>query len=82
MIAMIPNIKIGLLQDGKLINETVINDTSDISIGRSLENLITVNEDGFENTFNVFSYFDGRYYLRLHKNIGGKVFENAISFNV
>jgi hypothetical protein len=82
MRTMIPNIKIGVLQSGKIINEVLVNDTKDVSIGTSLDNTIMVNKEGFEETFCILSYFDGRYYLRLHSGISGKVFEGTRSINV
>ena len=81
-ITTVPNIKIGLLQGGKLLNEVVINDTRNVFIGTSLENTITINEDNFDETFQILNYSKNKYYLNIHKNINGKIFEGTNSFNI
>ena len=78
----VPNVKIGLLQGGKLLNEVVVNDTRNIFIGTSLENTITIDEDSFEDTFQILNYSKNKYYLNIHKDISGKIFEGANSFSI
>ncbi|MCX6111805.1 MAG: AgmX/PglI C-terminal domain-containing protein [Proteobacteria bacterium] len=82
MNTIIPNIKIGVLQNGKLLNEIVINDTRNVFIGKSLDNTITINEENFEETFQILNYSRNRYYLNINKNIEGKIFEGVNSFHV
>lgn len=79
---IITNVKIGLLQNGKLINELVINDTNDVFIGRSLDNTITINDESFDDVFKVLYYSGNKYYLSLHKAIDGKIFEGVNSLGV
>ena len=43
----IPNIKIGLLRSGRLINEVVIDDLNEVYVGTSLDNTIVIDSDGF-----------------------------------
>ena len=80
-ITTVPNIKIGLLQGGKLLNEIVVNDTRNVFIGTSLENTITIDEEKFDSRFQILNYSKNQYYLNIHKNIEGKIFEGANSFD-
>lgn len=75
----IQNIKIGVLQGGKLLNEIVIHDTSDVFIGKSLKNTITIDEENFDEIFKLLNYSKNKYYLNIHNKIDGKIFEGADS---
>ncbi len=82
MTTTIPNIKIGVLQAGKLLNEITVNDMRDVFIGNSLDSTVTINEEAFDEQFQFLHYSNGRYYFSLHKGIQGKIFEGASSLYV
>ncbi|MEI6092805.1 MAG: AgmX/PglI C-terminal domain-containing protein [bacterium] len=82
MTTIIQNVKIGLLHDGKLINEVVVSDTKDVFIGTSLDNTITINDENFDDMFKILYYIDDQYYLNLHKGIEGKLFEGSNELKV
>ncbi|MFH1222850.1 MAG: AgmX/PglI C-terminal domain-containing protein [Pseudomonadota bacterium] len=74
--AAVPNLKIGVLESGRLINEIVIDDTSDVTIGTSLESTITVVEENFPGILPFLKYGDdGRYYLVFMRGVTGKIFD-------
>ena len=72
---VLQNIKIGILQSGRLINEIVVEGARDISIGSSLENTITVDEKDFPETSPFLEYSNGQYYLVVLKGFRGKIFD-------
>jgi hypothetical protein len=78
---MIPNIKIGVLQDGRLINEVVIDKPSDVSIGTGIDNTVTISGNA-PKTDKVLVYSKGKYYLKLSDNLPGKVFEGSTSYSI
>lgn len=71
----IPNIKIGLLRSGRLINEVVVDELHDVFVGTALDNTIVVNVDGFYTTFPLLQYGQDRYYLNIPDGMTGKVFQ-------
>ncbi len=79
----IPNIKIGLLKSGRLINEVVVDELNDVYIGIDLDNTIVVNIDGFYQSFPLFKCLEGKYYLNIFSGISGKMFhgEKVVSLD-
>lgn len=80
---MVPNVKIGVLHSGKLINELVVEELKDITIGTALNNTITVHSHTFYETFSFLVYSEGKYYLNVYRGASGKVFEgkNVLSLS-
>ncbi len=80
---IIPNIKIGLLKSGKLINEVVVDELHSVNIGTSLDNTVVINMAGFHKTFTVLRYLEDKYYLNICCGMTGKIFqgENVISLD-
>ncbi len=72
---VVPNVKIGVLHSGKLINELIFSELKDVTIGTSLNNTIMVHTQDFYETFSLLVYENGRYYLNVYKGASGKVFE-------
>ncbi|HOW16500.1 MAG TPA: hypothetical protein PK443_02180, partial [bacterium] len=70
----IPNIKIGLLESGRLINEVLVDELKDVSIGTAFDNTIVVNIEGFYKRFPILQYSEDKYYLNVPKGFGGKLF--------
>jgi len=79
----IPNIKIGLLKSGRLINEVVVDELQDVYIGTDLENTIVVNIDGFYQSFPILKCLEGKYYLNIFSGVSGKIFygEKVVSLD-
>jgi len=72
---IVPNIKIGLLHSGKLINEITVDELKDVTIGRSLNNTIIVDAPNFYDTFPLLIYSEGKYYLNVYRGASGKILE-------
>jgi len=77
------HVKIGILQSGRLINEIVIDDPRNVSIGTSLESTITIDEENFPETTPFLEYSNGKYYLVILKEATGSLFDgdNTISLS-
>ena len=80
---IVPNVKIGVLHSGKLINELIADELKDVTIGTSLNNTITVHSHNFYETFSFLVYNDGKYYLNMYRGASGKIFEgkNVLSLS-
>lgn len=72
---LIPNIKIGVLQSGKLLHEIVIDDKRDVYIGTSLKSTITMNGEGLPDNVVLIKYMNGQYYLNILEGFSGKIFD-------
>jgi len=72
---MVPNIKIGVLHSGKLVNELLVDELKDVTIGTDLNNTITVEANNFYENFPLLVYNNGQYYLNVHVGALGKIFE-------
>jgi hypothetical protein len=79
----IPNIKIGLLRSGRLINEVVIDDLNEVYVGTSLDNTIVIDSDGFYDKFPLFQYVDDKYVVNVSELMDGKIFQqdNVVSLS-
>ena len=79
----IPNIKIGLLRSGRLINEVVVDDLNEVYVGTSLDNTIVIDSDGFYDKFPLFQYVDDKYVVNVSELMDGKIFQqdNVISLS-
>lgn len=70
----IPNIKIGLLESGRLINEVFVDELHDVYVGTSFDNTVVVNVEGFYKKFPVLQYSNDRYYLNIPDGFTVKLF--------
>ncbi|HOW16513.1 MAG TPA: AgmX/PglI C-terminal domain-containing protein [bacterium] len=79
----IPNIKIGLLRSGRLINEVVVDDLNEVYVGTSLDNTIVIDSDGFYDKFPLFQFVDDKYVVNISALMDGKIFQqdNIISLS-
>jgi len=72
---MVPNIKIGVLNSGKLIHELIVEELKDVTIGTALNNTITIEAVNFYESFSFLTYHGGKYYLNVYRGAVGKIFE-------
>ncbi len=71
---MFTDLRICIVQEGKIINEVLFNKEQDVNVGTSLKNDIVLM--GVPDKIDLFVYKDGIYFLKLFKGISGKVIED------
>ncbi|MBN1113722.1 MAG: AgmX/PglI C-terminal domain-containing protein [Oligoflexia bacterium] len=72
---VVQNVKIGLLQDGKLLREFVIDDTRNVTVGSSMDNTITVFGSDVPRSMTLLEYSRGVYHLNVHGGLRGRLFD-------
>lgn len=73
---MFTDVRICVIQDSKIINETIFNEGETVHLGLSLDNEVVLMGDEIPDTVDLFLYNQGVYYLKLFPGINGRVFED------
>lgn len=66
-------LRIGLIQDGKIVEERVIRRRETVSVGTSEKNQFIVQAPGLPGRFELFQLVGNDYILNFTENMGGKV---------
>ena len=66
-------LRIGLIQDGKIVEERVIRRRETVSVGTSEKNQFIVQAPGLASRFELFQLVGNDYILNFTENMGGKV---------
>ncbi|MAQ18414.1 MAG: hypothetical protein CMN30_26895 [Sandaracinus sp.] len=66
-------LRIGLIKDGKIIEERVIRERKTVSVGSSEKNHFIVNEDGVPPRFDLFQLVGNDYILNFTDKMDGRV---------
>jgi hypothetical protein len=66
-------LRIGVLLGGKIVEERLIRDRSDVSLGQSAKNTFSIPVEGLPRNFTIFGVHEGRYILNFTANMDGRV---------
>jgi hypothetical protein len=66
-------LRIGILLDGKLIEERIIRERMSVTIGQSMKNMFSLPLDGLPLEFTMFAMHDHKYSLRFLSNMDGRL---------
>lgn len=66
-------LRIGVLLGGKIVEERLIRDRVDVSLGQSAKNTFSIPLEGLPRQFVIFGVHEGRYILNFTKNMDGRV---------
>lgn len=66
-------LRIGVLLGGKIVEERLIRDRVDVSLGQSAKNTFSIPIEGLPRHFVIFHVHEGRYILNFTKNMDGRV---------
>jgi hypothetical protein len=67
------HILVGVFQDGEEIENRIIRDHDDVTIGESPTNTFTTPHPGLPDSYHLFEFVGGRYHIRIHENVTGHV---------
>lgn len=73
---MFTDVRICVIQDSKIIKETIFNEGETVNVGLSLDNHVVLMGDEIPDAVDLFLYNQGLYYLKLFPGINGRVFED------
>ena len=74
-------LRIGILLNGKIVEERLIRERTSVSIGQSMKNTFSVPVDGLPLEFTLFAMDQGRYYLRFLNKMDGRLGDSTGSVN-
>ncbi len=66
-------LRIGVLLAGKIVEERLIRERVDVSLGQSAKNTFSIPLEGLPRQFVIFQVHDGRYILNFTGNMDGRV---------
>jgi hypothetical protein len=66
-------LRVGILLDGKLIEERIVRDRVAVTIGQSMKNMFSLPLDGLPLEFTMFAINDNKYSLRFLSNMDGRL---------
>ncbi len=66
-------LRIGVLLGGKIVEERLIRERVDVSLGQSSKNTFSIPIESLPRQFTVFQVVDGRYVLNFTANMDGRV---------
>lgn len=66
-------LRLGLVRDGRVLEERVLRERQPVSVGSSEKNLFVVTEAGLPSRFRLFDVEDGRYVLQFTERMAGKL---------
>ncbi|KAB2897570.1 MAG: hypothetical protein F9K40_12670 [Kofleriaceae bacterium] len=66
-------LRIGVLLGGKIVEERLIRERADVSLGQSAKNTFSIPIEGLPRQFVIFGVHEGRYVLNFTKNMDGRV---------
>jgi outer membrane biosynthesis protein TonB len=68
-------LRIGLVLSGRIVDEKLIREPRDITIGQSVKNTLNVPVEGMPRSWQLFAVENGRYVLRFSESMDGRVAE-------
>ncbi len=66
-------LRLGLLKDGRVVDEKVLKQRQAVSVGSSEKNVFVVTAEGLPSRFVLFDVEDGRYVLQFNDSMSGRV---------
>lgn len=66
-------LRIGVLLGGKIVEERLIRERVDVSLGQSAKNTFSIPLEGLPRQFTIFGVHEGRYILNFTGNMDGRV---------
>lgn len=66
-------LRIGVILGGKIVEEKLLREQSDITVGQSAKNTFSVPEDGLPRTWPLFAVHNDRYALRFSDTMTGRL---------
>lgn len=66
-------LRIGLVQDGRVIEERIIRQRQSVTVGPGEKNLFVIGSTTIKGSLKLFEVKDGRYYLNFDKSMSGRV---------
>lgn len=69
-------LRIGVILGGKIVEERLVRERIDITVGQSAKNTFSVPEDGLPRTWPLFTVHDDRYVMRFSDAMSGRLSED------
>ena len=69
-------LRIGVILGGKIVEEKLVRERIDITVGQSAKNTFSVPEDGLPRTWPLFTVHDDRYVMRFSDSMSGRLSED------
>ena len=66
-------LRIGVILGGKIVEERLIRDRGDVTIGQSAKNTFGIPSAELPKTWNLFEEKDGRYYINIAEGMDGRI---------
>lgn len=75
-------LRIGVILGGKIIEEKLVRERGDVTVGQSAKNMFSVPVDGLPRTWQLFVVHNGQYFLRFSDSMDGRLSDGGEVFTL